>query len=190
MAKFYKKIELNEGHWSRASAQVANSPIYENSHRGFEANQVGILGEVVLADFLEKKGIRFRDDRKETTRDYLINNMYTLDLKTKDRTVLPEKHFANSVPLYNHGWQRPDFYYFISLLRDRSDPTRLITRFTHACMLGGIDIATLEQEGTRWKAGQVDPANNTKFWTDCINVSMDQLIDNNELLKIFRKGKK
>ena len=56
--------------------------------------------------------------------------------------------------------------------------------------MGGIDIATLDQEGTRWKAGQVDPANNTKFWTDCINVSMDQLIDNNELLKIFRKGKK
>lgn len=187
MAKNYKQVTLNSSHWDAAYDRVENSKIFKNSHRKKEANQVGYLGEVVFEEFLKNNTINFIDDRKETTHDYSISDSLTLDLKTKDRTVKPLKHFDNSVPLYNHEHQRPLYYYFISLLRYRSDKSKYITRFTHAFILGGIDIATLEKEGKNWKKDQVDPSNGTKFWTDCINVSMEQLIDNNEMLKIFNE---
>ena len=53
--------------------------------------------------------------------------------------------------------------------------------------MGGIDIATLERHGKYWEKDQVDPSNGTKFWTDCINVNMMQLIDNHEMITIFDK---
>ena len=187
MAKTYKQVTLNSSHWDAAFDRVKNSKIFKNSHRKKEANQVGYLGEVVFEEFLKNNAINFIDDRKETTHDYSISDSLTLDLKTKDRTVRPLKHFDNSVPLYNHEHQRPLYYYFISLLRDRSDKSKHITRFTHAFILGGIDITTLEKEGKHWKKDQVDPSNGTKFWTDCINVSMEQLIDNDEMLQIFNE---
>ena len=187
MAKTYKPVILNSNHWDAASERVEKSKIFKNSHRKKEANQVGYLGEVVFEAFLKYNQINFIDDRKKTTHDYTISDSLTLELKTKDRTVKPEKHFDNSVPLYNHGHQRPHYYYFISLLRDRADKSKHITRFTHAFILGAIDIVTLEKDGKHWKKGQIDASNNTQFWTDCINVSMEQLIDNNEMLKFFNE---
>tara|TARA_B100000780_G_C20951237_1_gene379492 strand:- start:104 stop:325 length:222 start_codon:yes stop_codon:yes gene_type:complete len=70
-------------------------------------------------------------------------------------------------------------------LRDKANNSEDITRFTHAYILEGIDIATLEKDGTYWKREQVDPSNSIKFWTDCINVSMEQLIDNYQMLTLF-----
>ena len=168
---------MNEHHGEMAEERVNNSKIFENSHRKREANQVGFLGEVVLEQFFTNEKIEFVNHTHETTHDYFIKQKYTLDLKTKDRTVIPKITFDNSVPLYNHAHQRPDFYYFISLLRERKNRSRKINRFTHAFILGGIDIKTLELVGRIWRAGQVDTANGTKFWTDCINISMKELID-------------
>jgi len=188
VATSYRQVILNNSHWDEASERVENSKIFSNSHRKKEANQVGCLGEVVLEEFLENNKIKFIDDRKKTTHDYVVSDSLTLDLKTKDRTVKPLRHYDNSVPLYNHEHQRPLYYYFISLLRDKTDKSKSITRFSHAFIMGGIDIVTLEKEGKTWKKNQVDPSNNTKFWTDCINISMDQLIDNKDMLKIFKEN--
>ena len=186
MAKTFLKVHLNYKHWERANLRVKNTKIYENSYRKIEANEVSFLGEVVFEDFLNKNSVLFKDDRISTKHDYTINNSITLDVKTKDRTVLPKKHYDNSVPLYNHDHQRPDFYYFISLLRDKNSNLQNISRFTHAFILGGIDLHTLEEKGKHWKKNQIDPSNNTKFWTDCINVSMDLLIDNRDMIKVFK----
>ena len=103
---------------------------------------------------------------------------------------MPKKHFDNSVPLYNHSHQRPDYYYFISLLRNSSDKSKNIRRFTHAFILGGIDLNTLEKKGKHWKKDEIDPSNGTKFWTDCINVSMELLLDNREMIGIFKSNKR
>ena len=109
-------------------------------------------------------------------------------MKTKDRTAKPKKHYDNSVPLYNHSHQRPNYYYFISLLRKSHDNSDSIRRFSQAFIVGGIDLETLEKIGTRWKAGETDLRNGTKFWTDCINVSMEQLIDNQYMIEILTKS--
>ena len=186
MADTYRRIKLNEHHWKLTEERVNDSKIFENSHRKLEANQVGFLGEIVLEQFFTNEKIEFVNQTHETTHDYLIKQKYTLDLKTKDRTVIPKINFDNSVPLYNHAHQRPNFYYFISLLRDRNNDSTSISRFTHAFILGGIDIKTLEKVGKIWRAGQVDTDNGTKFWTDCINVSMKELIENKSMLKQFK----
>ena len=137
---------------------------------------MGFLGEVIAMRWLRHRGIVFEDQRELTTHDLLIEGRHTLDVKTKDRTVKPMLHFDNSVPLYNHKHQRPAWYLFVSLLRDASVEKNDISRFREAYIVGAIDIVNLEKLGTVWEAGQTDPDNGTKFWTSCINVSMDQLV--------------
>ena len=123
MANSYNRVLLKDHHWELANKRVESSKVYKLSHRGEEANQVGFLGEIVFEEFLKKNGIKFIDDRIKTTHDYVINSL-TVDLKTKDRTVRPKKHYDNSVPKYNHEHQRPKFYYFISLLRDKNNKSK------------------------------------------------------------------
>tara|TARA_X000000950_G_C13886996_1_gene649278 strand:+ start:1034 stop:1606 length:573 start_codon:yes stop_codon:yes gene_type:complete len=186
MALKYIKVELDTSHWESAIKRAENLKIFTNSHRKKEANEVGCLGEVVLEEFFRKHCIKYKDDRDKTTHDYLINNLYTLDVKTKDRTVFPKKHFDNSVPLYNHDHQRPDYYYFVSLKRDTSNESKKIDRFTHACLLGFMDLQSLEKFGHHWKKGETDPSNGTQFWTDCLNVKMQDLYDNKNMIKVFK----
>ena len=84
----------------------------------------------------------------------------------------PLLNYDNSVPLYNHEHQRPDWYIFVSLLRDTSADKNDISRFREAHIVGAIDIVTLETIGKTWKEGETDPDNGTTFWTSCINVSV------------------
>jgi hypothetical protein len=181
----YIGITLNEEIWSEAETRLNKSFVFEGSHRKHEANEVGILGEIISELWLSLEGISFVDCRESTELDYLIENAISLDVKTKDRTVLPKKYYDNSVPLYNHSHQRPDYYLFVSLLRNTAIDPSSIRRFTYACLLGGIDILTLDRDGTHWRAGQIDKDNGTKFWTDCINVSMTQLILLKELQMLW-----
>ena len=134
-------------------------------------------------------GIDFKDMRTETTHDYLLFDSCTVDVKTKDRTVLPKINYDNSVPLYNHEHQRPDYYLFISLFRDKNIPVSDIRRYRTACIVGGIDIETLDVVGKDWDAGETDTRNDTKFWTACKNIEMSQLLPLKELVKIWRNEK-
>ncbi|CAN0508260.1 unnamed protein product, partial [Discosporangium mesarthrocarpum] len=165
---------------------LENTPVFENSHRKEAANEVGCLGEVVFEAFLNHHGINYSDERNLTSHDYTVGNKLSLDVKTKDRTVIPKIGYDNSVPIYNHEHQRVDYYYFISLLRDKNIDPSDIRRFTNAYILGGISRELLHKHGIVWKAGDVDSRNGTKFWTDCINVSMGDLIENRKMLEILQ----
>ena len=48
--KFRKEI-LNNKYWDKTLERVESSPIYEGSHRGSDANQVGFLGDLSLIWF-------------------------------------------------------------------------------------------------------------------------------------------
>ena len=185
MAKTYRKMELTKELLDAARSRAASLPVFEGSHRKRQANIVGCIGEVVFERLLEKNGIPFVDHRESTQRDYVVNERLSLEVTTKDRTVRPKINFDNSVPLYNHEHQRPDFYYFVSLYRVRGEDEQDIARFREAYLLGGIDLETLDRVGRHWNAGDTDPANGTKFWTACINVSMEQLLSNEQMLRIF-----
>jgi len=186
----YTLYTLNDYHWETALKRVENAPIYENSHRKEMANEVGFLGEVIAECWFDKNQILFKDERTKTTHDYLINNKFTLDVKTKDRTVLPKAYYDNSVPLYNHDHQRPDYFLFISLVRDNAAHSKYdktdIRRFRKACIVGAIDIQSLEKLGKTWREGETDTSNGTTFWTDCININMKQLISLKRIINIWR----
>ena len=187
MASTNKKIILTDAIYSEVQQRAEALPVFENSHRKYQANVVGCFGEVLFEMLLHHHKIDFIDNRDTTTHDYTVGNGITIDVKTKDRTVAPQRHYENSVPLYNHEHQRPDFYYFVSLQRDKGRRESDIRRFTHGYMLGGIDLGTLEGSGKQWEAGEIDPANGTKFWTACINIGMSGLMSNEEFFHLIRK---
>ena len=173
-------IQCTEDIWRIAEERTHTLPIYPGSHRESEANEVGVLGEVAAEHWMKNYGLAFKDERHCTTHDYRISRTgRTIDVKTKDRTVAPRPYYECSVPLYNHSHQRPDYYLFVSLLRDR-DTRRLskdIRRFTHAYILGAITPNRIDEIGTIWNAGSVDPSNGTTFWTACMNVRVEQLVE-------------
>lgn len=157
--------------WEEATDRVAKLPIYERSHRQGAANEVGVLGEIAAEWWMRCAKVSWQPD-KVTTHDYsLPARNLTVDVKTKDRTVPPQASYDCSVPLYNHSHQRPDWYLFVSLLRDKT--TTGIERFTKAYVLGGCTQSDLDT-GTIWRKGQTD-TNGTTFWTDCINVAVKSL---------------
>ena len=179
------RTELDDRHWGEAFRRSEELPIMNKSHRGYKANQVGCLGEVIIEEFFNDHGVYFRDDRSEYTHDYEINHRFTLDVKTKDRTVVPRVHYENSVPCYQMDYQKPDFYYFVSLYRDKGTDTTDIRRFTEGYIVGGINRNKLLKIGTLWEKDSIDDSNDTHFWTDCINIKMSDLIPNDSMVNIF-----
>lgn len=186
MKNTYLEIPLDGVILYTALKRAESLPVLKNSHRKLQANIVGCIGEVVFERFMEEHDIPCEDQRGSTEHDYVIGDGITVDVKTKDRTVRPRSFYDNSVPLYNHAHQRPDYYYFVSLLRDKSIGTNDINRFKTAFLVGGIDIKTLDREGTHWDAGETDRSNGTTFWTACINVNMDQLTPNEDMVDLFK----
>ena len=185
MEDSYLRIELSNRHWELSHARSEKLPIMNKSHRGHKANQVGCLGEVIIEEFFNSNGVYFKDDRSKYTHDYEINKRFTLDVKTKDRTVVPKFHYENSVPVYQMGYQKPDFYYFVSLYRDKETDQTDIRRFTEGYIVGGINRNKLHKVGTLWEKDSIDESNGTHFWTDCINIKMSDLISNNSMINIF-----
>jgi hypothetical protein len=160
--------------------------VFEKSHRKDEANGVGCLGEVIAEHWMKHHNIPYTPELEKTTHDYLVGNGLTIDVKAKDRTVAPKFDYDNSAPLYNHAHQRPDYFFFISLERDRTDKTKDIRRFHTANILGSISYEELDKIGIPFLENEKDWRNNTKFWTDCLNVEMWQLIPLTETIDIFK----
>ena len=162
-----------------ARVRASQLPVYANSHRRRAANEVGCIGEVAFEHVLHERRIPFA--RISSTQQDLTIFGASVDVKTKDRTVPPQPHYECSVPIYNHEHQRPQLYVFISLQRDKDLPLDRIERFQTAHILG---FATLKQvdAGRVWRQGEIDEDNGTEFWTDCLNLRVDELRPIEELL--------
>jgi hypothetical protein len=169
------RIILGDYHWEEAAKRLKEIPVFDRSHRKGDANQVGVLGEIVIENWFLTNGIEYSKHTERTDFDYIAGS-FTIDVKTKDRTVPPKKEYDCSIPLYNHDHQKPDFYLFVSLQRDKIDNSNNIDRFKNAFIVGGIHQSELKKLGKIWRKDQTDPSNGTTFWTDCINIRMADLI--------------
>jgi hypothetical protein len=176
-------IKITSDHIDQSISRLKNMPIYNNSHRKEMANEVGVVGEIVVENYLKSSNVYLVHDDL-TTHDYRLKNNKTIDIKTKDRTVIPKDYYECSVPLYNHSHQRPNFYIFVSLLRDKNK--RGLERFTNAFIVGAARFVDIEEKSVRWEAGQTDPSNGTTFWTDCLNIRIDQCADLDEIIEIWK----
>lgn len=168
-----QRFVCTEEIWQEAADRASKQKVFKGSHRQRAANEVGCLGEVLAEIWLRQNGIFFEDERDETTHDYRLRNGKTIDVKTKDRTVVPLPFHDCSVPLYNHGHQRPDYFLFISLRRNKS--LTGIERYTDAYVLGALNFAQVEKLGRDIPPGVPDPSNGTILWTGCKNVAIEQL---------------
>ena len=183
-----EEIVLTASIIREAVERVGDLRIFARSHRGHHANVVGSIGEVVFERFLSAHGIVFRDHHRSSTKhDYVVDGGVSIDVKTKDRTVRPKPFFANSVSLYNHSHQRPDYYFFVSLLREPGEFNLRLFRLAY--LVGGIDITTLDRDGVRWKSGDVDPKNGIKFCMDCLNIETRSLISCQKMTSILSTKK-
>lgn len=187
--KTYTRTRLiSEKIYVEAQKRADILPIFDYSHRAKEANQIGCLGEVIAEYWMNINEIKYTPQLEKTTHDYIINDNLTIDVKTKDRTVVPKIDYDNTAPLYNHNHQKPDYFLFISLKRDKNNNSLDIRRFTEAYIVGSISYKELDLIGIPFLKGEKDWRNGTKFWTDCLNVEMWQLISLRETINIF-KGK-
>ena len=102
---------------------------FPNYHRETYANEIGYLDEVVLGDYLCTTIFGLKMSQIKTTHDQLVGDPVTTDIKTNDGTVHPKSNYDNTVPLYNHANQRPNYYDFLSLSRDISVANNSITLY-------------------------------------------------------------
>jgi hypothetical protein len=137
-----------------------------NSIREGKGNKIGILGEILVADY-------YHNVRKFPTK--IVNNFdYDLDIdgirvdvKTKETTVIPEDYFYCSVASYNTS-QKCDLYYFV----------RIMTDLSRGWLLGGLLREDFYEKSTFGKKGEIDPTSrhNWRFRADCYNVPIKELI--------------
>jgi len=170
-------------HQKQRAIELAGEKVYNRSMRGKEANLVGAYGEVIVFDHLRSIGLEPKFVHK-TTHDIEVAG-YTLDVKTKERTVEPKPYYDCTVPAYNHSHQRPNYFVFVSLLSDKSKSK---DRFSKGWILGKINYDRLEKSCTKWSAGDIDPDNGWQVTIDCYNISASNLtpvkLSNNDESKL------
>ena len=71
--------------------------------------------------------------------------------------------------------QKPDFFYFISLLKKGGI-------FTEGFLLGAINTSNLLTKGDFWGAGEIDARNGKRIRVDCISIEIKDLISNDDFI--------
>ena len=147
------------------------------TQRGLGGAQAGKLGELVAYEYLTKCGVQFEeiDCSEYDAVFYSLNNKYTLEVKTKERTVAPKEDYECSAFAYNQDHQKPDYYIFISLLADKTKGREDITRFTRAYILGSMSGADFDAHSRSLDTGYIDPTNNWSPTKDTRNVYIRDL---------------
>lgn len=181
------KISINKEMHDEARARAVSLPTWRLSYRGADANDVGVLGEVVVENWLRNNNIEFIDERNETTHDYVLMDTSTFDVKTKDRTIPLRSDYECTVPLYNHEHQQPTYYIFVSLERNKEDSNPDICRFHTAYIAGGMNQAQLEKKGRVFKSGEIDHKNNYEVKFDCINIYVKDVTAPEKVLQKWQR---
>ena len=158
-----------EGLHALAQARADRVPELRRSMRGAEGNEVGALGELVAMRYFDLIGLGYRDEG-QVNHD-LWTAFGTIDVKAKERTVVPRLHYECTVPGYLDA-QQPDHYLFVSLFSDKS---RGIGRFKRGWVLGSISYEDFHARATAWESGKVDDSNGWAATIDCKNVRVSDL---------------
>jgi len=170
------EVKLDEAIFTQAEHRLKTLPIYKKSHRKNGANQTGVIGEIVAERWLTSQGVFYTED-KTTQYDLRLLNGETIDVKTKERRVMPRQSFDCSVAMYNKDFQRPDYYLFVSLRRDPKADSRDLRRFTHAYIIGAVNQAQLEAKGRLIPKDTEDSDNHMVNWTDMMNIFVENVTE-------------
>jgi hypothetical protein len=131
------------------------------STRGLAGAQVGKLGELVAYEYLEKCKVDFDVvDLISHDVEFRVGGIgQTLEVKTKERSVVPKEDYECSLYEYTADIQQPDFYLFISLYSQWKG-SEDINRFTKAYVLGSISSYEFDKKCRSLGTDFVDVSNN------------------------------
>ena len=143
----------------RAKKKTATVGVLQGSITGSASHVVGAIGELIVADLTGAT--------EANTHDYdLLLEGSRVDVKTKRCNTRPFPHYDCSVAA--HGSKQDcDSYIFV---RIKIDGTR-------AWVLGQIDKSDFYTKATKYKRGDIDPANGFLFKADCYNLPISELSD-------------
>jgi hypothetical protein len=159
-----------QGLHRKAQERADATPELNRSMRGAAGNEVGALGELVALRYFDLIGVLCLDEGR--INHDLRTAHGTIDVKTKERTVVPQPHYDCTAPDYNAEVQLPDWYLFVSLLSDKSKGT---SRFTRGWVLGTIRRGDFYEQAKVWEAGATDGSNGWSASIACRNVPVSAL---------------
>jgi hypothetical protein len=162
------------------AVELADTEAYKHSMRGAEANLVGALGEIITFDWLQstlRPAMMWHTPKYDIVIDY--EDPYTIDVKTKERSVVPLPEYDATVPAYNHDYQRPDVFIFTSIRRDKE--IEGIDRFIEGHIIGWCTYDYLTEHAVFWDTTMVNPTNGWKPTIDCWNIRHSLLKEMSDL---------
>lgn len=159
------EIDITEEMIEEAKRLANELGSLRNSIRNGEGNIVGFLGEIC---FLKQYPEAFRDN--DYDHDIIYKNK-RVEVKTKDRTVIPKSHYECSIANYNTK-QLTDYYFFVSLLRQGCE-------YKKGYLLGYIRKDEYFKRAKLLRKGDIDPSNNFTVRADCWNLPISELKGNN-----------
>lgn len=154
-----------------AAAKAAAVPALKDSMRRHDANDVGALGEVIVADYLAACGVPVEDVSESSRTHDFVTPLGTVEVKTKERRVRPMLTYECSIADLQRGRELPGWYFFVSV---RSDGGEGWGRFKQAWVLGTIEGDRFWRVAEFWKPG-MRAENGWKPTIACWNVTVSQL---------------
>ena len=153
------QVKITPSIISRAKKKAATVGNLQGSITGSLSHVVGAIGEIIVADVMGAD--------ESNTYDYdLMRDGERIDVKTKRCNTRPFPHYDCSVAAHGTN-QNCDSYVFVRILTDTS----------RAWILGSIPKPDFYTRATKYKRGDVDPANGFIFKADCYNLPISELSD-------------
>ena len=153
------QIKITPDIIARAKKKAATVGNLQGSITGSLSHVVGAVGEIIVADAIGAN--------ESNTYDYdLVRDGERIDVKTKRCNTRPFPHYDCSVAAHGAN-QNCDSYIFVRILTDTS----------RAWILGSITKQDFYTKATKYKRGDIDPANGFIFKADCYNLPISELSD-------------
>ena len=154
-----KQVKITPDIIARAKKKAATVGNLQGSITGSLSHVVGAIGEIIVADAIGAN--------ESNTYDYdLVSDGERIDVKTKRCNTRPFPHYDCSVAAHGAN-QNCDSYIFVRILTDTS----------RAWILGSIPKQDFYTKATKYKRGDIDPANGFTFKADCYNLPISELSD-------------
>jgi len=158
--KTMNTVEITKKQIERARTLYSFEELKGSITKG-KGNIYGALGEIIIYDIAQKKGLRVDFN---STYDYdLLINGYKIDVKTKRTTVVPRLNYLCSIPSFNTK-QKCDYYFFL----------RVNENLKECYLLGYKQKDSFFKEAVFNKKGSID-VNGWTFKDDCYNLEVQML---------------
>ena len=177
-----EKIIVTEEIIWLAEKRIEEIPLLKGSILGEPAKVIGEIGEVLFENFIKANGLTVRKEKDEVARynhDFVVDEKFKIEVKTKDRNGPPKPYYDCSVNDSSLKNQKPDFFFFITLVREKGV-------IIEGYLLGAINLPNLLTKGEAWEKGEVDARNGKVVSHSCVNIEIKDLVSNDEFINILK----